>query len=349
MRRRGFLAASVATTASLAGCQSYFETRAARSPPLVEDRPDAVYVPSHVEGMEMVAAKAAGDFRVALTYSFPHRFWPVNGDRRNAVDIRDGDSVHLMVTVWDPETGTVVPNSSVSATITRGGDRVGKKRLWPMLSQNMGVHAGDNFALDGDGTYEVDLEVGAIQARTTGAFRDQFSAARAAFTLEFERATLDEISFERLPDRQGNQGAVRPMEMGKLPVASAPDPDALPGRTLGTPTTGDAVLATTTLDSPPAGVEGEAYLAVSMRTRYNSYPLPFTSLSATATRDGETRFAGTLQPTFDPDLGYHYGAAVPPVEAGDDLTLSVDVPPQIARHEGYETAFFEFDDVSLTA
>jgi len=86
-----------------------------------------------------------------------------------------------------------------------------------------------------------------------------------------------------------------------------------------------------------------------MRTRYNSYPLPFTSLSATATRDGETRFAGTLQPTFDPDLGYHYGAAVPPVEAGDDLTLSVDVPPQIARHEGYETAFFEFDDVSLTA
>nr|WP_275040254.1 hypothetical protein [Haloferax sulfurifontis] len=35
--------------------------------------------------------------------------------------------------------------------------------------------------------------------------------------------------------------------------------------------------------------------------------------------------------------------------AGGDATvdLAVDVPPQVARHEGYETAFLDFDPVRL--
>ncbi len=32
---------------------------------------------------------------------------------------------------------------------------------------------------------------------------------------------------------------------------------------------------------------------------------------------------------------------------GDDVTLSV-APPQVARHRGYQTAFLEFDDTTLT-
>jgi hypothetical protein len=71
------------------------------------------------------------------------------------------------------------------------------------------------------------------------------------------------------------------------------------------------------------------------------------SLSATVTRDGTATFDDVLAPTFDPDLGYHYGA-VADVQSGDDLALSVDLPPQVARHEGYETAFFSFDEMSLS-
>lgn len=44
-----------------------------------------------------------------------------------------------------------------------------------------------------------------------------------------------------------------------------------------------------------------------------------------------------LTPATDPGLGYHYGAVVPDV--GSALTLTVTAPPQVTRHEGYETAF----------
>jgi len=163
MHRRRFLAAGAAGAAlGLAGCRSLFETRSARAPPLVEDRPDAVYYPTHVEGMEMVGRGEAGDYGVALTYSFPHRFWTVESGEPNKVDIRGQDSIHLMSSVWDRETGTVVPNSSITATVTRDDETVTERGLWLMLSQNMGIHAGDNVALDGDGTYEVAIDAGAV-------------------------------------------------------------------------------------------------------------------------------------------------------------------------------------------
>ncbi|PSP75376.1 hypothetical protein BRC70_01710 [Halobacteriales archaeon QH_6_68_27] len=311
MDRRAFLAAGAAAAATgTAGCRSMFETRSARSPPLVDDRPDAVYVPTHTEGMAMVGTAEAGDYRVGLTYSFPHRFWTVDADRTNKVEIQGSNSAHLMGTVWDPETGTVVPNSSVEATVTRDGETFVDRGLWPMLSQNMGVHAGDNVGLDGDGTYEVTYDIGPLSARTTGAFAGKFGELESAtFTLEFEESTLRDLPFERLTDREGDPGAVDPMDME---------------------------------------IESDgSYLAVSARTPYNRYPLPFMALSATLTRDGESAFEGALQPTFDPDLGYHYGAAADPRD-GDDLRLVIDVAPQLARHEGYETAFLDFDPMDLT-
>ncbi|PSQ45649.1 hypothetical protein BRD17_01035 [Halobacteriales archaeon SW_7_68_16] len=311
MRRRDYLAVGGTVLATgLAGCRSMFETRSARSPPLVEDRPDAVYYPTHAEGMEMVGTTDAGDYGVALTYSFPHRFWLFTGADRRKVEVRGEDAVHMMSVVWDRETGTVVPNSSVETTVRRDGATVAEKSLWSMLSQNMGVHAGDNMALEGNGTYD--------------------------------------IPFERLPDQQGQPGAVEPMDMEMVPVASTPAPADLPGATAGTVTSGDATVAVTRLDAPPAGVEGDGpYLAVSARTPYNGYPLPFMTVSAALARDGSEAFSGPLDPAFDPDLGYHYGA-VADAQSGDDLTLSVELPPQIARHEGYETAFRSFEDATLS-
>jgi len=352
MHRRKFLAAGAAVTAAgLAGCRSMFQTRSARSPPLVEDRPNAVYVPTHVEGMEMVGMGGAGDYQVALTYSFPHRFWTVDVDQRNKIEIQGSDTMHLMTTVWDPETGTVVPNNSVSMTVERDGETVVDRPLWPMLSQNMSVHAGDNVALDGDGTYEATVEVGPVSARTTGAFQGRFAeVGSATFTMDFQRSTLEDISFERLQDRQGELGAVEAMEMEMMPVAQLPEPADMPGTHLGTAESGDAQFVVLRTDLPE-GIESDgdaqSYFAISPRTPYNRYPLALMALSARLTRGPDELFATSLQPTFDPDLGYHYGVAADPQD-GDDLRIVVDGVPQLARHEGYEMAFLDFEDMDLT-
>jgi hypothetical protein len=124
---------------------------------------------------------------------------------------------------------------------------------------------------------------------------------------------------------------------------------------------GDAVFAVRVLDAPPEGFGDEsdangeasaagddgAYLAVSARTPYNRYPLALMSLSATLEGSGGTRFDDQLTETLHPDLGYHYGAVVGDVGSGDSLTLTVDSPPGAARHEGYETAFFDMGSVTV--
>ncbi|MFC7132918.1 MULTISPECIES: iron transporter [Salinibaculum] len=356
MRRRQFLAAGVAgLSAATAGCSGFFETATTRTPPLVENRPEAVYVPTHVEGMEMAGMASSGRYRFALTYSFPHRFWLVTGDRVRQVAIEDEQTVHLMLTAWDSETGTVIPSSSASVTATKEGETVvSNKQLWPMLSQNMGVHFGDNVALDGDGTYEVQVTFGPVETRRAGALAGALAdRAEPTFTLEFSQSELDEVSYERLPDRQGERAAVDPMPMEMVPSGQLPAAEALPGTLLatgrGVGETGDGMFAITTLDSPPEGVDGEGtYLAVSARTPYNRYPLPFMSLAATLSKDGETVSDGDLTETLHPDLGYHYGAVVDSVPSQTTADIAVDAPPQIARHEGYETAFVDMDGISLT-
>jgi hypothetical protein len=352
MNRRRFLqCAGLAGGVSTTGCLSQlgFETRPGNEPPIVENRPDAVYYPSHVEGMEMAAMGEAGPYQCAVTYSFPHRFWLVTGQDRERVDVESDDSLHLMLSLWDAETGVVPPSNSLDLAVERDGETVAEKPPWPMLSQNMGFHFGDNVALTGDGTYTANVRVGPLQTRRTGAFRDRFGeAASASLEFEFSQGALDELRFEELQNR-GVEGAVEPMEMEMMPLAQLPEPDGLPGRQVGEATSGDGRFVVTALDEPPAGVEASGtYLAVSARTPYNRYPLPFMGLSATLTRDGDTVFDDALTPTLDPDLDYHYGATVDGVESGDALELSVGAPPQVARHEGYETAFFDMQRMELT-
>jgi hypothetical protein len=351
MKRRRYLtvAGSVAM-GGLAGCRGLFETQSARAPPLVSDRPEAVYVPTHVEGMQMIGMNSVGRLRIALSYSFPHRFWLVNDDRTNQVEIGDDDSVHLMVSVWDGETGTAIPSSNASVTITRGGETVVEKSMWPMLSQNMGVHYGDNVALGGDGTYDVTVQFGPVGTRRTGGFRDAFGdQVTPSYTFEYSQSRKEEISYTRLQDRQGERDAVDPMQMEMMPIPQLPPAEQYPGRLLGTGSSGDATFVATLLDERPAGIDGTGpYLAVSPRTPYNRYPIPFMSLSATLTRNGNSVYDDSLAPTLDPDLRYHYGADVDAVEAGDTLTVTPETPPQVSRHEGYETAFVSLEAVEVT-
>jgi hypothetical protein len=343
MDRRSYLRAlgAAGVAAGTAGCAGFELAETSRQvPPVPENRPDGVYLPSHVEGMEMAGGGRGGDYRVAVTYSYPHRFWNVNGRTVERTDLEPSDEVHLMASVWDPESGQVLPDTGLSIEITEGGELVSQEVIYPMLSQPMGFHYGANFALDGDGEYVVALSVGAVSTRRTGAFRDRFAdPVTIEVPFEYRRATRDEIGYRTL-DRAGERGAVDPMAMEMLPDTTAPERAALPGRVVGATTSGDAVLVATVLPSPPAGVDGDGeYLAVSARTPYNRMLLPAMALSARLRRDGETVFEGDLRRTLDPDLSYHYGAVVEAVRDGDELTLTPTIPPQTARHEGYETAF----------
>jgi hypothetical protein len=386
MDRRTFLRAGMATTAVgsgvLAGCSGLFTVRTGsgrRMPPLPENRPEAVYYPSHIEGMKMAGMASTNTnsnsgegeqnrlinntnnstsrqqtsgagYKCALTYSYPHRFWTVTGNRTEKVTIEDNDSMHLMVSVWDPETGIYPMDTNPTITVSKSGDSVTTVSPWTMLSQNMGFHTGDNVSLPGAGKYSVTVDVPPTSARRTGAFEGRFSNQQSfEFSLTFDPQEMSDIMFERLDERAGTRGAVEPMEMQKLPLALVPETSALPGRSLGTVRTGDAVFVVRALnDASRFGAAGGTYLAVSARTPHNRYVLPAMSLSARVVRGGETVVDGPLQATLDPELNYHYGTTVESIETGDEITLAVDAPPQVARHEGYETAFLDMPSKTLT-
>ena len=317
MDRRTFLRTGAGVSAlSLAGCAGLLETRSTGNAQVPENRPDGVYVPGHVEGTEMVGTGEQGDFAAGLMYSYAHRFWTVTGDTVERTPVADGD-IHLMASIWDPETRTVLPETGLSVEIRQDGSLV-----------------------SGDGDYTVGLSVGGVSTRRTGAFRGRFGEPTTVdIGFEYSQSARDELAYEVL-DRGGERGAVDPREMGMLPDSVAPAAEDLPGRVLGSERSNDVVLVATVLDSPPAGVDGEgAYLAVSARTRYNRMVVPAMGLAGTVTRDGQAVFDRRLVRTLDPDLGYHYGAVIGGLRSGDTLQLVPTTQPQTARHEGYETAF----------
>ncbi|MGQ4554912.1 DUF7350 domain-containing protein [Halobellus sp. GM3] len=370
--RRAFLG-SVATGGLLgtAGCLQTLGFRresAWRDPPLAEDRPDAVYVPAMTEGMGMYGKTTAGRYGVALTYSYPHRFWTLSGTDTSKTVVEADDDVHLMVSLWDTETGQALPvDSGLDVEIRNDEGLVTQEVAYPMLSQQMGMHYGDNYALDGEGAYEAHVRVGGVSVRRTGGFAGAFeSAATATFDVEFDADELRKVSISR-PENAGERGAVPPMEMGEIPVGRAPAVESLPGRHLGRAgaeqrsadsrtASGDAVFDaflvgedTSDGDSTDQRFGASPYLYVSVRTPHNEITLPMMGLRATLSRDGEPIFEETLRSTLDPELGYHYGAVAPAphVRKGDQLRVKTTTTPQIARHDGYETAFFETGDVSI--
>ena len=338
-RRRYLVSAGLVGASILAGCGSVQE-QSTRSPPLVENRPDSTYYPTHREGMEMVGMGDAGDYKVGLTYSYPHRFWTVTGTDTKEVTIQDADSVHLMASVWDPETNVVLPiQSGVSITISADGGTVADKQPWPMVSQNMGFHYGDNYQLDGEGVYEITVRVDGMTERRLGGFADRFAGAGELTTnFEFSRSARDNIGYTEYPDKQGNRAALDLMNMDMIPTSRVPAPEDLPGELLGTAKGSDEVYAATWLTEADFLDSGQSYLAVSVRTPYNRVPLPMMSLDSAVDVGGETVYDDALSAALHPDIGYHYGAVV---EATGDPAVTVETiaPSQVSRHEGYETAF----------
>ena len=352
MRRRNFIgtAVGILSAGALAGCTGNGSDGAAdESGGNGEDGlHDGVYVQQFTDGMAMQGTAEAGDLRVAVMYSAPHRFWRMVGDERKEEIVEDGDSLHLMAAVWEPETRTVVPETGLSVEIAPEGGAFDEQVIYPMLSQPMGFHYGANFELDGDGEYAVRVTVGGLNIRRTGAFEGRFGdPASATVDVVFDEATRQEISDQvRELDSYGDPGAVEPMDM-MMPDGTLPAAESMPGDHLGTERTDDAVLPLLAVREDPP-VEAGTYLAVSARTPHNEYILPAAGLEATVDRGGETVFEGALERTLDPELNYHYGAAVDSLESGDEVTVTPVTPPQVSRHQGYERAFLEMESVTYT-
>lgn len=366
--------------------------------PQVEDPPDAVYVPTHRESMRMLEPVTAGEYTVAPMLSYPHPFWILTGgnadDEIEPVDPEDGRGVHMMFTLWDEETGVVLPiDSGAQIRVSRDGERVGSPRSpWAMISQEMGFHFGDNVPLEKDGTYAVDLTLPPISTRLTGDLEGRFTeSVTATFEFEYDEAFREEVvgGVEYFDEEYwGRRGALEPMGHGseddseadendnehdddrgngsdenhddhdhdhaemEIPYAALPEPSAYPGTLLTAaddlPRSGDAAFVATLLETGSRLAEGnERYLLVSPRTPYNRVPLADTALQATIERDGETIAEERLEQTIDDEFDLHYGLSVADVSPGDMVRIAIESPPQVARHQGYETAFLEMEPVEL--
>ena len=347
MRRREYLAGLGATgLAASAGCLGVFETEPVnREPPLLENRPEATYVPTHFEEMEMAGTAASGRYRVALSYTLPHRFWLVRGGETERVDFTDDEDVHVMVSVWDAAAGVALPATAPRVTFSRPDGETREVSPWQMLSQRMGVHYGDNVDLGPDGEYEATVQVAPGGTRRSDDVETPDSPLEVSVSFQFSQDQLEALAFTDVAgDREGSSSALDPMEMPPVTAGRTPAVDSFPLTVRGTETVAGAEFVAATADERGQLATGrdETYVAVSARTVHNRFPLAAATLSVEA--GGETR---PLVPTLDPALGYHYAAAVPAVSADDDLIVRQRAPTQLSRHEGYETAFFGVDALSF--
>ncbi|WP_226482972.1 DUF7350 domain-containing protein [Natrinema amylolyticum] len=340
--------------------------------PQIEDPPEAVYLPGHRKSMRVLEPVTAGEYALAPMLSYPHPFWTVTGTDRHRVEPTAGRGVHLMLVCWDRETGVVLPgDAEPRVTITRRGERVTSRQLWPMLSQEMGLHFGDNLTLPADDTYTVSVDLPPLPTRRTGSLADRFTdGGSATFEFAYDRAFREAVVegidlLER--ERWGERGALEPMAHGdgssnaERPYSALPPAADVPGTRLvesnaaadanaddDLPSSGDAAFVVTLLESDSQLADGEGrYLLVSPRTPYNRVPLVNTSLRAVVRRDGSTVEDLELTQTLDAEVGLHYGRSGADVRPGDSVMLEIESPPQAARHQGYETAFFDMEPLEL--
>jgi hypothetical protein len=366
MRRRAFLA-DLATTASaaaatavtagtaattsvaLAGCLGSAD-EAYEPPAPLADPPAGVYRPRAIPRMRLVGVADAGPFRLALAYGYPVRFFEVVGEQTYLRDVEPADDVHLVALAFDPETGVVFPEVGLTVEVARGDELVAHEAVYAMVSQGMGFHYGDNFALDGDAGYDVTVSVGGLQVDRTGAFAGRFDEpASHTFAFEYARADRDALAVVAADD-PGTRGAFPVAALDEVPAATAPgtrhggdDVGPAVGEPLGRARASDVVF--------DVRVRREAddapQLVVLAYTPYNDLLLPNMGLEATVERDGNADEPRILQRTVDPALGYHYATAVEELDDATGVTIETLTPPQVARHEGYETAFLDVDDVHV--
>jgi hypothetical protein len=297
-----------------------------------------VYRTFDIHEMVMGGMKTVGPYKLSVSFTTPHWFWTVTGSRTNRVE-HDGTGIHFMLTLWDEETGARVPTGDITTTLSQDGEEVASSVLWPMISQEMGFHFGDNIALPNNGDYTVDIEISPATVNTLGAFEDGRFDENVSTTLEI--TTQDGYQGEPVPNA-GVPGALEVMTMNGVPTGQLPTAENLPGQILGGGSKSDADFIVSESENLPAGVDGEGrYLAVSPRTPYNRIPLPLYALSAQYSTESESDVEMELSEAIHPDYGHHYGAVIDTTDPVTDVSVLSESPPQVSRHRGYEKAFIE--------
>ncbi len=88
-------------------------------------------------------------------------FYVDNGTGYTELKPTKHTAFHLMVMLNDRTTGVAIPYATVWATVSKGSKTVFNERQWPMLSEYMGPHYGNNVTLPGPGTYQIKLLISA--------------------------------------------------------------------------------------------------------------------------------------------------------------------------------------------
>jgi hypothetical protein len=165
----------------------------------------------------------------------------------------------------------------------------------------------------------------------------------------FDTSETYNLEYRRLGEKAGTRGTVDLMEMQMMPEPLAPPKDDLPGRLIGDGSSGDATFFVTVVEKGARfGEDDRPYMIVSPRTPYNRVVLPRMALSATVERGQKTVFQGPLRASLDLEISCYYGTSIPGIESGDSVTITVQTPPQLARHDGYETAFLDMSPIEFT-
>jgi hypothetical protein len=152
---------------------------------------------SQAPGMPMVMAitpigvASWQGMKIQVRATAPSTFILVESGKQQMVKPSAKDSFHLMVMLNDARSGTPIPYSSVWATITKGARGTGKpvfdERLWPMISETMGVHYGINVPLPAGGTYHVSLLVSPPAVARHLEYENRWlKPHRVGFTFEFK-------------------------------------------------------------------------------------------------------------------------------------------------------------------
>jgi len=112
---------------------------------------------------QLLATATWQNMRIEARTMTPSTFLEYQGTNPNgSVKLRTirptpKDSFHLMVMLDDIHSGYPIPYAQVWATISKAGKIVYDDEQWPMLSEYMGPHYGNNVALPGPGHYELSL------------------------------------------------------------------------------------------------------------------------------------------------------------------------------------------------
>ena len=119
---------------------------------------------SSVKGIKPVATRVLGTaiwqgMKITAQAMTAVPFVVFDGTSEHMVKPTSKTTFHLMVMLNDAHTGVPIPYAGVWATIARSDRVVYDERQWPMISEYMGPHYGNDVSLPGSGTYRLSLLV----------------------------------------------------------------------------------------------------------------------------------------------------------------------------------------------